>query len=284
MNCELCPRKCGADRENNRLGFCQMPHTAKIAKADVFCLEEPCISGTNGSGTIFFSGCILKCVFCQNYEISHMGKGKIVSAEELANMLKDLESKNVHNINLVNPTHFVDIIEKAIKIYRPKLPIVWNSHGYETQETVERVSKFVDIFLPDLKYFSSFSSKKYSNADNYFEIASKAILKMRELKDDEFDENGMMKSGLIVRHLVLPLHTSDSVDVLKWIKKQIPNTVVSLMSQYTPFGDLKNFPEIDRRITKREYDIVKNKFLEFGLNGYLQERESATCAFIPKWD
>ncbi|MEG1499706.1 MAG: radical SAM protein [Clostridia bacterium] len=283
--CELCPRKCKVERRDAKsLGFCMAGTEMQIAKYGLFLLEEPCISGGRGSGAIFFSGCSLRCVYCQNYEISSKMVGKVISPIELAAIFKELEDLGAENINLESPTHFADGIVAALEIYSPKIPIVYNCHGYETIEAVERLAKFVDVFLPDLKYFSSFSSERYSNAKNYFEVASAAILKMLELKPLVL-ENGLIKSGVIVRHLVLPLHVHDSELVLKWAEKNVKGRgLFSLMSQFTPIKNLENFPEINRTITKREYDIVKNKFVETGLEGFVQELSSANKNYIPKWD
>ena len=283
MICNICPRGCSVDRNNN-VGFCQMSAQPKIALYQLFYYEEPCITAQNGSGAVFFSGCSLRCVFCQNYEISSLGNGRKISIKELADIFKELEQKGAENINLVNPTHYIDAIEKALEIYRPNIPIVYNSHGYETTQTIERVAKFVDVFLPDFKYINNEFAKKYSNAYNYVETCKAALLKMRELKPCDEYKNGKLVSGVLVRHLVLPLMANDSIKILEWISQNLKNTKVSLMAQYTPCANARKYPEINRKITKREYDKVVSAFIDLDLYGYVQERESSSTEFIPKWD
>ena len=282
MKCHLCPRNCNVDRNINK-GYCLSTSNVKIAKYALFNYEEPCISGEKGSGAIFFSNCSLRCVFCQNYEISCLGKGKEITDLKLANIFKELENMGAENINLVNPTHYVKNIVNALKIYRPKIPIVYNTHGYESVETLKLISKYVDIFLPDFKYFSNLSAKKYSNTFNYVEVVTKALLCMRNLKKDVFDDK-IMKQGLIVRHMIMPLLTDESIQILTWIKKNLKGTKVSLMAQYTHYAKACEFKEIKRKITKREYNKVVDKFLELNLDGYIQDRESADALYIPKWD
>lgn len=261
-----------------------MPAKPKIALYQLFYYEEPCITAQNGSGAVFFSGCSLRCVFCQNHEISSLGNGRQISVEQLAEIFKQLEQMGAENINLVNPTHYVDAIEKALDIYKPNIPIVYNTHGYETVETIERVAKFVDVFLPDFKYINNEFAKKYSNAPNYVETCKTALLKMRQLKQCDEYKNGKLVSGVLVRHLVLPLMANDSIKILEWISQNLPNTKVSLMAQYTPCANASSYPEINRKITKREYDKVVSAFIDLGLDGYVQERESSSTEFIPKWD
>ena len=218
MICDICPRHCKIDRET-KTGFCGMNEKIKLAKAEVFLWEEPVISGANGSGAIFFSGCNLKCCFCQNYEISSKHFGKEISTNRLAEIFKELEQKGVHNINLVSPSHYAKQIVEALEIYRPKIPIVWNSNGYDDINAIKFVSKYVDIFLVDLKFFSSELSNKYCKAKDYFDVASKAISLMTTLKPKVVIENGIMKSGVIVRHLVMPNCTDDSIKCLQWISQ-----------------------------------------------------------------
>ncbi len=282
--CELCPNSCKVNRELLN-GRCGEKNTMRIAKYYLHPFEEPFISGTNGSGTIFFSGCALKCVFCQNYELSRSLRGKQITPEELANIFKELESNGAHNINLVNPTHFLNQISKAFEIYKPKIPVVYNTHGYERIESLEKANSFVDIYLPDLKFYSSLLSKRYTKIENYFSVAEKAIKFMMQSKPTVI-ENGLMKSGVCVRHLILPLGTKDSVEIVKWFSKNAKNgAYLSLMSQYTPFGEIDNYPELKRPITKGEYDrVVSTLFEEKIENCLIQERESATTKFIPKWD
>lgn len=285
MKCDICPRDCKAERnEEKGYGFCGESACLKVAKSCLFMYEEPCISGTKGSGCIFFSGCSLRCVYCQNYEISQEKKGKLITVYELAQIFKNLEEQGAHNINLVNPSHFAEKIVEALKIFRPSIPIVWNTHGYEKVETLEKISPYVDIFLTDLKYFSSFSSKKYSNCENYFEIAKNAVIKMTELKPNKFSKDGLMRQGVLIRHLVLPLHSNDSLEIIRFVKKNCPKTFFSLMAQYTPMPNCKSYPEINRKITEREYNKVKEAFVASKLKGYAQELDSSSMSFIPDFD
>ena len=233
MKCEICPRKCRADRENNEKGFCQMPYAPVVARASLHMWEEPCISGKNGSGTIFFSGCSLKCVFCQNYEISHDNFGKEITEERLVEIMRELIEKGAHNINFVNPTHYSHILKKILEKYDFSVPIVYNCSGYEDEKTLKSLEGLVDIFVTDLKYFSPEKSKKYSLCENYFEVAKKAVFEMkRQQPKDIFDENSLMKKGVIIRHLVLPNNLDETENILSFIKNNLPkDTVVSLMSQ-----------------------------------------------------
>ena len=285
MICDICPRKCNIDR-SKAVGFCGMTSTVKLAKADVFMWEEPCISGTNGSGAVFFSGCNLRCCFCQNYQISNQNFGKEISIQRLAQIFKELENKGVHNINLVSPSHFANQIIEALKIYRPNIPIVYNSNGYESVETIKKLKNYVDIYLVDLKFCSSELSQKYCKANNYFEIATSAIKEMISQKPKVVVQNGIMKQGVIIRHLIMPSQTADSLKILQWIADNAKeNCLVSLMCQYTPYFNAKNFPEINRKLKPIEYKIVLAKANELGLtNGYAQDMSSATEDFIPLWD
>lgn len=284
MKCENCPRMCGVDRAK-KLGFCGLGSEIKIALANIHYGEEPCISGKNGSGTIFFSGCNLKCVFCQNYNLSHENFGEKISVERLAEIFKELEQKGVNNINLVTPTPYVDKIIKALEIYKPQIPICYNTSGYETVEVIKKLKDYVDIFLTDLKYYDKNLSKKYSLAEDYFDFASKAILQMvKNQPQNIFDNNGIMKKGVIIRHLVLPSCHEDSFKVLDWIKQNVPNSLLSIMSQYTPCNDLSDCQEINKKINKIEYKLVVNHALELGLEGYMQGFESATKSQIPNFN
>ena len=256
-----------------------------IARADLHFWEEPCISGRNGSGTVFFSGCSLNCVYCQNYEISHKNKGKVISVERLAEIFRELEQKGAENINLVNPTHYVRAIKSALDIYKPKIPIVYNSSGYESDESLEIAMNFADIFLLDLKYLTPERAKRYSNAADYPDRAKKTILKVSRSIANRFDTKGMMMSGLIVRHLILPQGTNEAMMVIKWLEDNISDAVLSIMSQYTPCGDLDVFPELQRKITKREY----KKVLDFAEDSkietiFTQEMKSADESYIPSFD
>ena len=238
-SCEICPHKCKVNRLNGKIGRCKSNDKVKIALYSTHNFEEPCISGTNGSGTIFFSNCNLNCIYCQNYEISQLGIGKEFTIEELADIMIKQQEKNVENINLVTPTSFTVQIIEAIKIARKKglkLPIVYNTNGYENIETIQMLEGFVDIYLPDLKYYYPKLGEKYSNVKNYFEITTKAIKEMiKQVGAPQFGENGLLKKGVIIRHLVLPNHIDNSKKVLKWIKENVDKkAMVSIMAQYFP--------------------------------------------------
>lgn len=284
MKCSLCPNECNVNRTTHN-GFCGTSDTLRIAKYYLHPFEEPLISGKNGSGTVFFCGCALKCVFCQNYELSRNERGKNITVEELANIFHELESLGAHNINLVNPTHYSNKIIDAFKIYKPKIPVVYNTHGYEKIEILKKLNEYVDVYLPDMKFFSSTLSKRYTGKADYFIKAEKAIRFMVESKPYSVGEDGLLKSGVIVRHLVLPLGVSDSKKVLEWFTTIKEKAYINVMSQYTPFGDIKNFKELQRPITKREYDSVIDYALSLGIkNMFYQEQQSADEKYIPSWD
>lgn len=287
MLCNLCPRECNAERnENIGKGFCQMPQNPVLARADIHNWEEPCISGEKGTGAIFFSGCSLKCCFCQNYPISHENKGEQITSDRLVEIIKELEGKGVHTIDFVNPTHFSHIIIDSLTRYKPSIPVVYNSSGYDSIETLQKLEGLIDVYLPDLKYFSSEKSQKYAKCPDYFEKASKAILEMhRQQPKNEF-KDGIIQKGLIIRHLILPANVQESKNILLWIKENLPcDTYVSLMSQYTPYGNISDFKELNRRLTTAEYNKVIDFFLDIGLeNGFMQEKTSAKTDFIPDFD
>lgn len=282
--CTLCPRRCGVDRRM-KTGFCGMGEKPRVARAALHFWEEPCISGARGSGTVFFSGCTLRCAFCQNYEISHLGQGKDIDARRLADIFKMLEDQGAHNVNLVTATPFTYAVLDALDLYRPGIPIVWNTGGYETPETLRLLDGAVDIYLPDLKHASPRLSKLCAGAPDYFEIASKAIREMcRQTGPAMYGENGMMLRGVIVRHLILPGCTVDSCRVLDYIAENLPKgTPVSLMRQYTPSPYCK-IPGLDRRVTDGEYRRVLAHFEALGLTGFTQEKESADAAYTPPFD
>lgn len=283
MICSICPRHCNVDRSVN-LGFCQSPDNFRIARAALHFWEEPCISGKEGSGTVFFSGCNLKCVFCQNNEISAENKGVEISDDKLISIFENLVSQGANNINLVNPTHYAKRLAKVLGRWKSPVPIVYNSSGYEEVETLKMLDGLIDIYLPDLKYIRAEKAMRYSKAADYFEKASAALLEMRRQVEDKFDGD-IMKSGMIIRHLILPQNTNSSIAVLDFIKSNFPNTFVSLMAQYTPCGDLSEFPEINRKITKREYEKVVNYALDNSFDKlFIQELSSADKSFIPKFD
>lgn len=287
MICNACPRQCGVDRDKT-LGACKMSNTVRVAKIMVHSWEEPPISGTRGSGTIFFSGCNLGCVYCQNRDISHTGYGKEMTISELAGAMLDLQKKGVHNINLVTPTHFASQIREAIDLVKGelKIPIVYNTSGYELFSEIAKMSGYVDVFLTDIKYFSPELSKKYSNASNYFECAISAFGKMLELAPKcVFDENGVMLSGVILRHLVLPTMRNDSKEILNRVASFYGTSdfKLSLMCQYTPeFCDDK-FKEIKRKITTFEYQSVLEHALSLGFDGYMQDISSANTIYTPNF-
>ena len=286
--CEQCPRKCRAVRTATAgEGFCSMPAGPVVARAAPHFWEEPVLSGTKGSGAVFFSGCVLQCCFCQNTEISAGGFGKTLTLEEFAACLEGLVRQGVHNLNLVTPTHFTHVIREVLARYKPAVPVVYNCGGYELPETLRTLEGMVDIYLPDLKYVDQDASARYSAAPDYFAVASKAILEMaKQVGAVQLGKAGLMKKGLIVRHLMLPGHTRDSIRVLEWIKAELPKgTYVSLMCQYTPCGRADRYPELSRKVTKREYDKVLDRLFALGLeHGFVQERASAAAKFIPAFD
>ena len=277
---------CGADREK-QMGYCHTPLEFKIARAGLHLWEEPPISGKNGSGTVFFSGCNLGCAYCQNYEISHGNVGKIISEERLLKIFDELKDKGAHNINLVNPTHYAEKLSDLLEKREKQLPVVYNSSGYERVETLKKLEEKIDIFLPDLKYINPDKSQKYSAAEDYFEFASKALVEMkRQCSENVYDVDGVMQKGMIVRHLILPKNTNQSIEILRWIYNNLgEDTSLSLMAQYTPYGKIENYPELQRKITKREYDKVL--FFAEGLgfkNIFTQEPSSSSEEFIPNFD
>ena len=287
--CTICPHNCKINRTKNP-GRCKSTDKIKIALYSIHNFEEPCISGEKGSGTIFFSNCNMNCVFCQNYEISQLGRGKEITIEEFANVMIKQQERNVQNINLVTPTSYALHIVEAIKIARKKgleIPIVYNTNGYESVETLKLLEGYVDIYLPDLKYYYDDLAKKYSKVDNYFEIATKAIQEMyRQVGTPVLDENGVMKKGLMIRHLILPNEVQNSKKVLKWIKEnRDSNVYVSIMAQYFPTYKAKEIPEIARKITKEEYEKVENYLYELDLeNGYIQELGEHEEEYVPTWE
>lgn len=287
MICNLCPRKCNACRtEHQGNGFCGAGTLPVVARVAPHFGEEPCISGTKGSGTVFFSGCTLKCVFCQNYEISDGHKGRAVTPKELADCYKRLEQQGVHNINLVTADHYVNAVAESLDIYKPSIPVVYNCSGYTSPKTLSILDGLVDIYLPDFKYSDDALAIKYSSAPNYVNTASAAIKEMIfQVGTPVIDEDGMMKKGVIVRHLILPSHTKNSLGVLDIIKRSYDKQVlVSLMCQYVPVNKAHDFPKINRTITRREYEKVKSELYALGLDGFTQDLTSASTDFIPDWD
>ncbi len=286
MKCNICPRECSADRKNGK-GYCGVTEEFTLARAAKHLWEEPPISGTKGSGTVFFSGCNLGCVFCQNYEISHGCKGKTVSAQRLREICERLITEGVHNINLVNPTHYALALSDFLEKNSFSVPVVYNSGGYEKTETLKRLEGKIQVYLPDLKYISDERSSKYSLAPDYFFYASKALVEMkRQCPENIYDQEGIMQKGMMVRHLILPKNTNQSLKILDWIKENLgTDTVISLMSQYTPYGKVEAFPELQRKITEREYLKVIDYAESLGFeNIFTQSPLSADEDFIPDFD
>ena len=288
MSCRLCPRKCGVNR-SVRTGYCGQSDKIRIARVGLHMWEEPCISGERGSGTVFFSGCTLGCCFCQNYEISQLGKGYFVTEKELSDAFLRLRDDGAHNINLVSPTPFIPSVIRALDAVKHKLgiPVVVNCGGYELCETVEMMNGYADIWLPDLKYFSPEASKKYSGASDYFDVAIKAIEAMqRQVGKPVFGDDGLLKRGVIVRHLLLPTLRHDSERVIRELGKVFPadGILLSLMSQYTPMYRAAEHREINRRVSTFEYNYVLGVARETGFDGYSQERSAAEEEFVPRWE
>lgn len=286
--CVLCPRRCGGIRTHDSgSGFCGMPSDPVLARAALHYGEEPCISGTAGSGAIFFSGCSLRCLYCQNRPISHGRFGKTVTSARLADIFRELEAQGAHNINLVNPTHFVPAVLRALDRYRPSIPIVYNTGGYDRVETLRMLDGAVDIYLPDLKYADGELARRFSCVEDYFEVASQAIIEMaRQTGPMVLDDDGIARRGTMVRHLLLPGHTKSSMAVLDWLAAHLAGQVwISLMFQYTPMERNYPYPELNRRATARECEKVWNRLTELGLtDGYVQDMESAGKGFIPAFD
>jgi len=285
MKCTLCPRKCGIDREKSK-GYCGCDDKIKVAKVMLHKWEEPPISGTNGSGAIFFSGCPLKCAYCQNKEISHGGVGTEITVERLSEMFLELQENGAHNINLVSPTQYADKIRLAITIVRDKLkiPVVYNTGGYELPSEIDKMRGYVDVFLTDIKYFSKELSEKYSKTSDYFEKAISSFKEMISICPQcVFDSDGIMKKGVILRHLVLPSHRADSIKILERVSEicDISKIKLSLMSQYTPDFYNGDITALKRRLTSFEYDSVVKRAIELGYDGYMQERSSASSLYTP---
>lgn len=288
--CRLCPRECGADREHGEIGFCGMPREPRAARAALHYWEEPCISGEEGSGAVFFSGCTLRCVFCQNREISQGAAGKPVSEEELARIFLNLQAQGANNINLVTAGHFLDTVIPAVRKAKERglsVPVLYNTGGYEKTETLRRLEGLVDIWLPDHKYRSSYLAGRYSFAPDYPMQADAALREMvRQAGEPAFDKRGIMKKGVLVRHLVLPGCISDSKDVLEYLWDCFGNQIyVSILSQYTPLPHMAKYPELNRRLTEEEYKEIVDYARFLGMTQvYIQEGECAEESFIPPFD
>lgn len=288
MVCRLCPRDCGADRSAGERGVCSMGPLPVVARAAPHYGEEPCISGTKGSGTVFFSGCSLGCVFCQNREISGGGVGKALSVGELAEVFRRLEAQGVHNLNLVTASHFADSAVEALRLSKPNVPVVWNSSGYESVETLRLLDGLVSIYMPDLKYLSSQNAARYSRAPDYPEAAKAALIEMyRQTGPFKMDAGGILQSGVLIRHLLLPGCLEDALDIMDFISESFPKGAVlfSLMCQFLPLADKDKFPEINRNVTEAEYSKAIKYARLCGLDsGYIQELSSATGELIPNFD
>jgi len=284
MECKCCPRGCKADRDRFT-GFCGLKNELRIAKIMVHRGEEPVLTGDGGSGAVFFSGCVLKCKFCQNYIISHGNKGEIYTPEMLISAILKLQDEGVSNINLITPTHFIEQLIPILKELKPllKIPIVYNTGGYELPEQIKKLEGLVDIYLPDLKYYSNELGIKYSSVKDYFYYTSNSIKEMIRQQPKVVIENGLMKNGVIVRHLVLPSHYKDSLKLMEWLSSLETKPLVSVMRQYTPAYDAVNFPEINRRLTTFEYDKVVNFCADLGLDGFTQMKGCDNLDMTPNF-
>lgn len=285
MNCNQCPRKCNTERTEDHFGFCGVGKLPKIARAALHFDEEPPISGTRGAGTIFFSGCNLKCVFCQNYEISETRQGVVITPYQLSEEYRKLEASGAQNIEFVTPSHYTDAILESLTYYQPRLPLIWNSSGYDSIETLKRLEGVIDIYLPDFKYSDNALAKRLSHCGDYVETAAAAIDEMLRQQPRIIIENGVMQRGVIIRHLVLPSHTKNSIGVLELIKERYDTrALVSLMAQYMPAGKAADYPDINRKLTKREYHKVLDKYMELDLDGFAQELDSSDKKYVPEWN
>jgi putative pyruvate formate lyase activating enzyme len=289
-DCTLCPRNCHIDRTIGKKGYCRETEELVVARAALHMWEEPCISGVKGSGAVFFSGCAMGCVYCQNYNIANGLAGKIITVVHLADIFITLAGQGAHNINLVTPSHYVPQIIDAITIAREKglqLPIVYNCSGYEKVETLKLLEGYVDVYLPDFKYCNAQIAKRYSNCPDYFDYASKAVKEMvQQVGSPVIDEDGIMKKGVIVRHLALPGYREDSRNIIKYLYQNFGDSIyISILNQYTPMQNVKNYPEINRRIAKKEYEALVDYAIDLGVeNGFIQEGDTALESFIPEFN
>ena len=289
-HCTICPRNCGINRTHGQKGYCQAPLLPKVALVSTHTWEEPPISGTKGSGTVFFSHCNMKCVFCQNHTISQQQNGIEISISRLADIFLEQQNRGCHNVNLVSASHFIPQTAEALTIAKKKglsIPVVYNSNGYESLEGLRMLEGLIDIYLPDFKYWDNTLGLQYSHTPQYQQTATAAILEMRrQIPEDYFDIHGILQHGIIIRHLVLPQHYKDSCLILDWIKEHIgAQTMVSLLNQYTPMYEANHFRNLSRRLTTFEYQKVTEHFLHIGLqNGFVQKRSSATSEYTPLFD
>lgn len=285
MICNQCPRKCNTERSEKSFGFCGVGELPRIARAALHFDEEPPISGTRGAGTIFFSGCNLKCVFCQNYAISEEHQGVVITPYQLSEEYRKLEALGAQNIEFVTPSHYMDAILESLTYYHPRVPLIWNSSGYDSIDTLKRLEGVIDIYLPDFKYSDNALAKRLSNCGDYVETAAAAIDEMLRQQPEIIIENGVMQRGVIIRHLVLPSHTKNSIGVLEIIKERYgTQAAVSLMAQYMPAGRAADYPDINRKLTKREYHKVLDRYLALDLDGFAQELDSSDKKYVPEWN
>lgn len=288
--CTLCPRNCKVNRQTGKKGYCKESNELVVARAALHHWEEPCISGEAGSGAIFFSGCAMGCVFCQNKEIANGTSGKTITMDRLIDIFFELKAQGALNINLVTPSHYVIQVVEAIRKAKERgfdLPFVYNCSGYEKKETLQLLEGLIDIYLPDFKYYDDAIAMRYSNAKNYFEYASTALAEMvRQVGEAKFDDSGMMKRGIIVRHLQLPSHIEDSKKIIHYLYQRYGDTIyISIMNQFTPLSGLEQYPELNRKLTPEEYDELVDYAIELGVeNGFIQEGETASESFIPEFD
>ena len=289
-NCTLCPRNCHIDRTREKKGYCGQTNELIVARAALHMWEEPCISGTRGSGTVFFSGCSLRCVYCQNHNIAAGKTGKIITPERLGEIFIELQNKGAHNINLVTPGHFIPQIVDAVNLSRKNgfcIPIIYNTGGYEKAEIIQLLDGIVDIYLPDFKYMDGSIAQRYSNCADYFLYASTAITEMtRQVPEPQFDSDGIMTKGVIVRHMMLPGYLEDSKNIIKYLYETFGNRIyISIMNQYTPLPHVAACPEINRKITNAEYDELVDYAIGLGVeNGFIQEGETQSESFIPEFN
>ena len=288
MICNLCPRKCNRERNATEgYGFCGLKNRIKVARIAPHMWEEPPISGKKGSGAVFFSGCTLRCIYCQNYEISEQCAGTYITVEKLAEEFKRLENEGVHNINLVSPTPYVQLIKKTLDIYKPSIPIVYNSSGYESADTIKSLKGYIDIYLPDFKYSDDALALSYSNAKNYVKTAEEAISEMiNQTGYNVTDDNGIMKKGVIVRHLMLPEQIEDSKKIIKYLYDTYhDNIFISIMNQYTPLKQVENIKELNHKVSDEDYDNLINYACDLGIkNAFIQEGGTQSESFIPDFD
>lgn len=289
-DCRLCPRNCGADRTNGQTGFCGQTYELRVARAALHMWEEPCISGTRGSGTVFFGGCTLRCIYCQNRSIALGQSGKLITKQRLVDIFFELADLGAHNINLVTPTHYIPQIAECITDAKERgfrLPFVYNTSGYERSESLRFLDGLVDIYIPDFKYWTGSAAQKYSSAADYPDVAKLAVDEMvRQCPECTYDTDGIMQKGVIVRHMLLPSHVYDAKQIMKYLFETYGSRIVcSIMSQYTPMAEFEQHPELSRKVRQKEYDSLVDYCIELGMeNAYIQDGEAASESFVPPFD